>query len=1095
METAEGLRIYNERFNNNNSPEPNQNSDSNIFFPTIKNCLALTQPSVKNVLDEHKIKQIKNDPKFEEIGIKVINGNQNLNLNNGNQSPALKNEVLQKEPKKEFEIDKLLFVYVKENIYQKVKETIEESKKNGKRMSDIIFREACRDAILEGNKELVQLFLDQGLNPNEDIWGRKDRAIEPLIFFAAQSGNLDIVKLLIHKGAIVEQPANDILNSKRDNQSAMRAAIEGGFSAIVDFLLENGADSNGYFPGWTTQTFLGKAAFLDQKNTVDSLIRHGAKIDLALAWNNKIFRKSYKSPIRKKKNGFENIKGFFKKNKDKKSDLTEDAVLPKDAELLQNYSKSVQILLDYGIGLNFKDLYFLKDLNLEGFNFLGISLKGLPITQKILKEHLLQGYKEAITTLDDLDKIEEADRRNALKARLEVMMELRGKLISKKGIVNLVPLGVAAKKGLIDIVKLRLCSNNQDQNENDSALINAAKNGFHAIVKLLNENCIFSQEILQRAAEYAQKKGYQQIFSYLIPHIDVNKLDMFGQAPIHRAVGRKDLKEIEQLLNRGADINFKTWDKYTPLVLAAGKEEEDLQLIKFLISKGADPNLYSNNYSPLLAAAAAGSFQVVELLLPLTEKRDVKEKEGIIPWYVHPLFSSFGSKEWLPILSLLKKHRADLNARCPNSGVTLLDKVILRFPSITEIRRVISSVGMAVIGCNHLGKNPLQNDYERLVEKGKNSYQAVLHELDFLLENGANPAIKYGTNEITCLHAFSKKADLSFIPGATEEVIERLLKYGANLEAPDIEGFTPLHYAVEEGNLPVVAFLIKKGADIHKRSKTGLTPLHIAAAGLPETTKILIKAGANIFAVDNQGLDSIKYSQQKWEEERKRYKTFPEDLERSYLEAQKLINDLRRPFEEFAKIKEEIFQLQNDFKGWDQTSIAKDLWLDESCLIAEDIVKKVNNAHNYLEKNGFKLKGIKADGNCFFNAYLGSCKLLSRKIPLLEEAENKIFYLRQQVAAQYESTPNGFKNPNRSNQIRKDAEWISASDEGDLLASIFDLPIRVLSAGTESVVDMLTFSKLNKAIEEWDKIPEIDRPTEYIFIVDLGGHFVHAIPS
>ncbi|MGH2613041.1 MAG: hypothetical protein ACRDFB_08355, partial [Rhabdochlamydiaceae bacterium] len=186
---------------------------------------------------------------------------------------------------------------------------------------------------------------------------------------------------------------------------------------------------------------------------------------------------------------------------------------------------------------------------------------------------------------------------------------------------------------------------------------------------------------------------------------------------------------------------------------------------------------------------------------------------------------------------------------------------------------------------------------------------------------------------------------------------------------------------------------------------------------------------------------------------------------------------------------------RSDFKDWNKFTIAAQLWQDGLRLISEDMVQKVNNAHAYLKKMGFKLKGIKADGNCFFNAFLESYQLLSRKIPLLDMEGNKTSYLRKQVAAQYENIPNASKYPDRSEQIKKDTEWVTAAGEGDLLANIFDLPIRVLTVETEGVMDMLTFSQYNKDREEWNKIHETDRPSEYIFIVDLGGHFIHAVPD
>ena len=58
--------------------------------------------------------------------------------------------------------------------------------------------------------------------------------------------------------------------------------------------------------------------------------------------------------------------------------------------------------------------------------------------------------------------------------------------------------------------------------------------------------------------------------------------------------------------------------------------------------------------------------------------------------------------------------------------------------------------------------------------------------------------------------------------------------------------------------------------------------------------------------------------------------------------------------------------------------IAQHLWLNTEVIISEDMVKKVNRAAIYLKEQGFELMGIKADGNCFCNAFLGSYNISSR---------------------------------------------------------------------------------------------------------------------
>lgn len=62
---------------------------------------------------------------------------------------------------------------------------------------------------------------------------------------------------------------------------------------------------------------------------------------------------------------------------------------------------------------------------------------------------------------------------------------------------------------------------------------------------------------------------------------------------------------------------------------------------------------------------------------------------------------------------------------------------------------------------------------------------------------------------------------------------------------------TPLHWACTESSIPHVALLWKKGADVEARDASGCTPLLIAAQyGQVDVVAYLLKHGARIQAVD-----------------------------------------------------------------------------------------------------------------------------------------------------------------------------------------------------------------------------------------------------
>lgn len=96
------------------------------------------------------------------------------------------------------------------------------------------------------------------------------------------------------------------------------------------------------------------------------------------------------------------------------------------------------------------------------------------------------------------------------------------------------------------------------------------------------------------------------------------------------------------------------------------------------------------------------------------------------------------------------------------------------------------------------------------------------------------------------------------------KIVKYLIEKGANVNASDEFGWTPLTHAASGGHTETAKLLIKEGADVNKANNSGQTPLHAAASGNhTETAKLLIEAWADINYADNKGWTPLHVAEYK----------------------------------------------------------------------------------------------------------------------------------------------------------------------------------------------------------------------------------------
>jgi hypothetical protein len=126
-------------------------------------------------------------------------------------------------------------------------------------------------------------------------------------------------------------------------------------------------------------------------------------------------------------------------------------------------------------------------------------------------------------------------------------------------------------------------------------------------------------------------------------------------------------------------------------------------------------------------------------------------------------------------------------------------------------------------------------------------------DFEALLEAGDLAALRavFDKCEVDARGGYAKQTAIAF-PECPDELVRWLVEHGADLQAPDTHGYTPLHTRARYWKSSV-ASLIALGADVHAMHRSG-TPLHVAAESFrAKNAELLIAAGADVNRKDERG--------------------------------------------------------------------------------------------------------------------------------------------------------------------------------------------------------------------------------------------------
>ena len=136
---------------------------------------------------------------------------------------------------------------------------------------------------------------------------------------------------------------------------------------------------------------------------------------------------------------------------------------------------------------------------------------------------------------------------------------------------------------------------------------------------------------------------------------------------IFEAASVADIDTVSKLINQSSNlINSFSTDGFTPLGLASFFGHIDI--VKSLLSKGANPNIAANNQfqvAPIHSACAISNYEIAEILIKNGADVNAKQMRGVTP--LHSAAHNGQTK----LAKLLIDNGADINAKMDNGQTPL----------------------------------------------------------------------------------------------------------------------------------------------------------------------------------------------------------------------------------------------------------------------------------------------------------------------------------------------------------------------------------------------------------------------------------------
>jgi ankyrin repeat protein len=295
----------------------------------------------------------------------------------------------------------------------------------------------------------------------------------------------------------------------------------------------------------------------------------------------------------------------------------------------------------------------------------------------------------------------------------------------------------------------------------------------------------------------------------------VRTTDKVGNTPLHAAAIAGSAPMIEWLLSKGADVEAANTEAMTPLFEAIRNGKDDAARV--LIEKGAKTG------GALQRAAMKNRTAVMELLIAKGADIEAKDSQGYTPLSMVTRIS--GPFE---ALELLVKKGANINL--PDSlGNTPLDNAIIYANADNR------AIDLLLARSPEINKAP----------------EGLAYTLSAAARRGHLPLFEYyrerGGEALFADESTRRAIMRSAITGGSLEMVKKLQAKGIPLDSTaNQNGATPVHsLASNPKAVDMIEFLVRNGADLNARTNNGRSAYNIAEeAGNRDVAALLLKLGA-----------------------------------------------------------------------------------------------------------------------------------------------------------------------------------------------------------------------------------------------------------